>query len=295
MTIAVWALPASLLLGAAGGCYWWVRGRRARAKHRLAMIARGWLQHAGPAIAVERELGTGNAGSVALVRLGSEWSTAIGALWIVPGEVPRRAAFKLASFEEPQQRARLLAELGKEIVDAQRAGEIPALVPFLAVGTVDVPGAGRMLTELMPHIDGEPLDQHLKRAEPRVEDVLRRFNEVMDTVLWMEAHGWYTRNLDAENVLVQGDGAWRRIDFDNVLRRRAMPARRMRRLTRLALVVLEAIAPQLEPASVQRVRARLEATDDVHDDHPARITTPASLMALMGGLAQGTEGDDTGR
>lgn len=230
-------------------------------------------------VEVARPIGVGNIGAVYEARLRDGWHEELGIQWAAE-EIPEGPlALKLAIFDHPAKRAEVLSELAAEIMANRRAPNPVPLCPFLAIGLMDAPAAvgGRFLVEVMPLIPGRPLREALDSGALDVvpaAELLAQLRRILATVEFLESRGYYSRNLDEDNVIVQPDSAWMRIDFDNAKRADRRPQKRAHRLCRFLLRVLDqmdrsAASQPAAPVDIAATRAKIVATLaslDKHDD-----------------------------
>lgn len=209
-------------------------------------------------IQVVRWLGVGNVGGVVLATLRDGWEREIGTIWKSCLPMPAQVVVKVAQFSGGTTRRReILGALAADIEsDLASTNPVP-ICPMLALGFIEggLPD-GNALIEVMPLIPGVTLKSAiaLGKVGDRVS-TLREFLNILRTVRFLEDRRLYNRNLDSENVMVQPDGHWVRIDYDSIKKVDAMPLERMERLSRLAAEVLGAVASTREDmALLARVR-----------------------------------------
>ncbi len=104
----------------------------------------------------------------------------------------------------PARRARFLAE--QRTLAALRH---PGIAHLLDAGTLP-DGTPWFVMEL---VEGVPLDEHLRRTDPELEERLRLFRTVGEVVEYAHRHAVIHRDLKPSNVLVREDGRVKVIDF----------------------------------------------------------------------------------
>ena len=298
--VNVIALSILLLVAAAGGGYQYKRTRRKRAQRRLS--ERIWLSIDSfrDCLANPHEIGRGNIGMVVEAELCGDWEKRLGIRWRTPDEFPKRVAVKIARFKKHSQRLNVLIGLADQLQKARNDNRLPSICPFLALGQAIDPDSGEIfIVEIMERIEGESLKSWLGGNSPDFRQTLDRLLSILDTVTFLESFGYYTRNLDLDNVLVEPDGRWVRIDFDNAHAIREFPLRRMRRLAGLTRRVIEKIKTDGRDAERDDLFKRLRATEalpirnakelPVPDRlRPWIIRTPEELIERVRGLRDRT-------
>ena len=229
----------------------WQHGRgRSGAERRLRKAVLSLPVLRNPALRDVEFLGVGNVGCVVSARLGEGWKEELGITWCCSmlsgkeaGDSPcESVSIKIAPKKKrPEGRLALLTEFTCETESDFIAGRVPALCPFLALGLLEVPKRPPYLIQIMPRIEGEPLTDLLARGLPNPQAALEELARVLETALYLDQHAYFSRNLDAENVIVQPDGTWVRIDYDSIRRRDFEPVKRIQRLLRLTRLVAEAL------------------------------------------------------
>ncbi|MCB2156811.1 hypothetical protein KQI84_18185 [bacterium] len=197
----------------------------------------GDILHAPNMIAV------GNVGAVYETELRGDWKKALGITWQTDSDITGKVALKLAQFRDPKDRVEVLTDLAKAIDRERAANPDFPLCPFLALGLLP-DRSHDWVIEIMPFLPGTGLANVINKTGPG-DNCLTELVRVLGTVTMLEREGFYTRNLDLENIVIQPAGDWMRIDVDNATRRTKFPLHRMIRLTRLTRQVLETAPPEM--------------------------------------------------
>lgn len=242
------------------GAWRWRRSRHWRTMRRWRVGTERWLKQPGRKLDIGRFLGAGNIGAVWTVRLRPGWEEDIGLKWKATLPMPETVALKLCFFHERENRMTDLIALAGDVDRMLAEGKEPALCPFLAIGEKEVPGMGRAIVEAMPTVDGPTLRDAFRRDgyRPSLAVAKRELHRMIGTFLLLESYGWYSRNLDSDNIMVQKDGTWIRIDFDAASRDGANAGKRLRRLCELTEEVLRHTDGVPDSAAVRELRSRLQ-------------------------------------
>lgn len=125
---------------------------------------------------------------------------------VVRDDLGSDAALKLLrdAALSPARRARFMTEQ-KTLARLHH----PGIAHLLDAGTLD-DGTPWLVMEL---VDGEPLDAHLVRHDPPLEERIRLFRATCEAVRHAHAHAVIHRDLKPSNILVTTDGQVKLIDF----------------------------------------------------------------------------------
>ncbi|MDK2971167.1 MAG: Protein kinase domain [Candidatus Sumerlaeota bacterium] len=233
---------------------------RKRAKARLRQRVQKIVTRRIACLHDPELVGAGNVGAVFAADLQPGWEQELGIQWRADGTLPTRVAVKFAVFRDNTERLRSLMDLAPRLERHLATCPDFPLCPFLALGLWRQPNGRSYLIEVMPLIPGTNLDKRLLPGRLPVES-LEQLARILDTVLFLERHKFYTRNIDAENVLVDSDGRWVRLDFDNAKPVKTLPLLRMQRLARLTRQVLEALPFACRDAAWVELHRRAAATE----------------------------------
>jgi serine/threonine protein kinase len=198
-------------------------------------------------IHVIRRLGAGNIGVVYLVELSGKWEKQLGIQWTGNGPPDRQVALKICSFRVREgKRLPVLIELARVINRAIQEGESVRICPFHAIGLITGKRPDKKyIIEIMPVIRGESLEKHILKKGGSMPDfgvLISELSAVLESAVFFEKHGFFTRNLDLDNIIVREDGNWCRIDFDNAEKSDKHPAKRIRRMCRFSVQVLRSVS-----------------------------------------------------
>lgn len=233
-------------------------------------------------VRIIKQLGAGNIGVVYLAELSGEWRKQLGIQWSCSRIPEEPVALKICSFKDERKRLHVLVRLAGVIDQALDAGSTLSLCPLLAVGLIEGTKPGEhLITEIMPHIRGDSLkncirDKKSLGTNPQI--IMPKLLRILETAVFLEEKGFYTRSLDLENVIVQNDGSWLRIDYDSASKEDKSRAKRIRRLCRFSSQVLKSTgsdAPDIIDA-IRKIKDTLRSLDRPagrkHGDIPIQNT-----------------------
>lgn len=230
-----------LILFAGGFLYFARIYKRPMKKLRLRRIISREIKQARRHCNFRKKIGLGNVGMVVTARLSEGWENELGIRWrsAPDSELQDEVAVKFSVFKSPEKRLETLIRLGKTMEKNMNQENPAPLCPFLALGLIKTAGEGiPVVTEVMPLVPGRGLDQLLKKERLNPAKTLEQLIAILHTVPFLENLGFYSRNLDAENIVVTPEGKWIRIDYDNAVPCKKYPLRVMLRLVRLTGKVL---------------------------------------------------------
>ena len=113
--------------------------------------------------------------------------------------LPRRVVIKVLP---PELAGEIALKRFRREISVMVKLQHPHIVPIIAMGT-----AGDLLWYVMPFIDGESLEDRLKRGPLSLSDGLRALHEVADALAHAHAIGVVHRDLKPANVLFQSGHA----------------------------------------------------------------------------------------
>jgi serine/threonine protein kinase len=222
--------------------YIWKSTRRYRVKRLLKKNVLKIIDQRLRCLDEVKILGVGNVGVVVAAKLSPGWEKQLGISWKSPSDLPSTVSVKIADFRNSEERKDLLCRIASEMYNDVISGKIPPICPFFAIGSIpDFQGMKKYLVEVMPYINGENLSDKLKMEKFKLDYAVKGILSILKTVLYLEKKGYYSRNVDVENVIVRPDGKWLRIDFDNAVDKKEFPIRRMIRIARFCVKVLERV------------------------------------------------------
>ncbi|HPB30848.1 MAG TPA: hypothetical protein PLB62_05290 [Candidatus Sumerlaeota bacterium] len=229
-------------------------------------------------------LGVGNAGAVLAADLNPFWDNGITFSWKSASPFPHRVAVKLAIFHDHAERLDILRHLADALEKQKDIPATAALCPFLALGEISFEEK-TWLVEIMPLIEGTLLKSALRKGGVPPETVPHNLTTALNTVLLLEKMGFYTRNLDTENVMVRPDGSWIRIDFDNARRTTMFPPERMIRLSRLCREAIQGTGPMRTGPAADLVKS-LKQTEHFFAKAPQQAVAPPHIITTPSALIQ---------
>ena len=292
-TMHEWIIIVILISSPVALALLWKNSRRFRFKRRLRKEVLDLIHEKLSCLEHVRLLGVGNVGAVVRAGLSNGWERQLGISWKGSSDIPSRVAIKFALFRSPGERMAVLTNLASEMDRSILSGDLPAICPLVALGRFPRPsGNSEYIVQLMPHIEGENLSDKLSRDRLDLEYALGELISTMETVLYLENRGFYSRNVDAENLIVTPGGKWIRIDFDNAVRPGRFPLRRMIRLARLCAGVLDKVDDRGKNETFRKILERIRVTEraplksesglDRKDlEQKGILTSPRSLMDLL--------------
>lgn len=277
---------AAFAVIAAGVFAWrWKRSRRRRQTRKLKKHTLRWIHAKGRPVEAGELIGVGNVGAVVRARLLPGWEEDFGNFWRSRLPMPDQVVVKVCVFRDHDLRRKDLPQLAADIDDLLLGEDPPPLCPFTSLGERTVPGLGRVIIEVMPLVKGKSLEEAFAEGyRPDLATAVHELSRIIRTFPAFENLGWYSRNLDASNVMLQDDGTWLRIDFDNARRTVLSAERRMRRLSRLAETVLSNVADLPDTPPIQDLRDRLRRTDTIGLETPGALQSTEELLEELGKL-----------
>lgn len=229
-------------------------------------------------------VGIGNVGAVVRASLKPGWKEQLGITWHVRRPIDGTVAVKFAAFRSKlPKRVDSMTELGKRIEATHGAPDAPQICATLAVGVLPGTFAGvRCMVEIMPMEPGRQLSEVLSsgKALDRASAV-RELLAMMDTVLFVERAGYYTRNLDTDNIMVAPNGRWTRIDYDNALPKKKMPIARFERLARLVATVFENFSDGTRQTSDLEFAGRMRVLEGTASKYEDESAVPEQLRGIV--------------
>jgi hypothetical protein len=288
--MSMYIIGAIVVIIATAGWSFWNDRRFERRQKRRKVELDAFLASLPKLLDAPEFLAVGNQGAVYAGRLGAEWRDELTDIWesSALSNVSDRVVLKIVDTRggvgkrSAAERLRVVTRLAQCIEDARgNDSRVDKLCPFLALGRPGRgPGAEHCFVEIMPFIEGPMLKNILCEKKLEVREASGRLIEMLETVEFFEQVGYYTRNLDAENVMVGPDGQWTRIDFDSGDWRKDFPLRRMVRLIRLALEVFDrAMTAQDKKAhadSIALLRGAIASPESA-----SIVTTPRNLINIV--------------
>lgn len=263
----------------------WKSSRRARNMRRIKKHSLRWLGETGRKIETLHFIGVGNVGTVVLAKLLPGWEEDIGLFWRTRLPMPEEVVVKVCVFRDHDLRRQDLPLLAADVDEMLLGENPPPICPFTALGETTVEGLGRVIIELMPLVKGKSLeDAFAEGYRPDLKTAVHEITRIINTFPAFESRRWYSRNLDDSNVMLQDDGSWLRIDFDNARRSVLSAERRMRRLSRLAETVLSNVSNLPDTAEVRDLRDRLRRTDTIGLETPGALKTTEELLEELNRL-----------
>ena len=138
----------------------------------------------GDGYVIERELTAGGQSRLFLAR---------------DANLPRRVVIKLLP---PELAGEVALKRFKREISVMVKLQHPHIVPIIGMGA-----SGELLWYTMPFIDGESLEERLKRGQMSMSDGLRALHEIADALAHAHAIGVVHRDLKPANVLFQSGHA----------------------------------------------------------------------------------------
>ena len=208
-------------------------------------------------------LGLGNIGLVLSAEVAQDYARDLGLKWESYLKWTGQVVIKLCVFKQPKGRLEALTCLADRMEKAIRnTSPPPAICPFLGVGRIGGDdNRPVIITEIMPVIEGENLDSVLRKKKLEPAKSLPQLIRVLETVPFLESLGFYSRSLDAENVMVSPDGQWTRIDFDNAVECEEYPLEVMYRMSRFTRFVFKKMAWQKRTPEIKSLMRKLKRTE----------------------------------
>lgn len=291
---ALWLSASAVGIGI---WYRWKRGGPDRAKKRRRNAARRLIESHLDCLQDVREIGVGHVGAAFTARLAGEWEKQLGILWKTEVPFPELVVVKICFLEKPRKRATKLIDLARKLEARVEPAKPLPLCPFLAIGMISSEqNDGNCVVEIMPFIKGEELREVLRREDLPVRESLQELVSVLKSALLLEELGYLAKGLDAENILVQPDRSWLRIDYDSLRKTSDPPLSYMIRFCRICRIVLENLRKNMQSDEADTLIARIRATERylgskkrgrafAEEDKGAAISSPRELTRLVERLA----------
>lgn len=273
-----------MLGGAAAVAYGAKKLPRLMSRRRLRADMERALESLSDCLDSPEFVGIGNVGAVVKAALKPGWQEPLGITWHVARPIEGIVAVKFAAFRSKlPKRVDAMIDLGKRIEATHGQPNAPQICATLAVGVLPGMFAGvRCLVEIMPMEPGRQLSEVLKEGEAldRVT-AIRELLAMMDTVLFVERAGYYTRNLDTDNIMVAPNGRWTRIDYDNALPKNSMPIGRFERLGRLVATVFENFSERTRHAGDLEFAGRMRVLEGAAAKYEDDAQIPEQLRGVV--------------
>lgn len=211
-------------------------------------------------------IGVGKVGAVFSSKLSDGWENQLRICWKTSKVFYEDVAVKLCLFKgKEKERCKILSDIADIIDKAKSTSSSLEICEFYAIGLItDSDSQTQYVVEIMSLIKGKRLDVVLKKEYLNPKTTIPELLKMLETVLFLEENGYYTRNLDVENIIVQPDDRWIRIDFDNLKKVSEFPLLRMERLTRMCRKVLNRIDNQAKNPRFHHIIDRLKKTENTN-------------------------------
>jgi hypothetical protein len=273
-----------MMLGGAAVAYGAKKLPRVMARRRLRADMERALDSLKDCLESPELVGIGNVGAVVKATLKTGWQEQLGITWHAERPIEGPVAVKFAAFRSKlPKRVDAMTDLGKRIEATHGQPGAPQICATLAVGVLPGKFAGvQCMVEIMPMEPGCLLSEVLDSGDGLDRaTAVRELLAMMDTVLFIERAGYYTRNLDTDNIMVSPDGRWTRFDYDNALPKTDMPIARFERLGRLVAVVFENFSDATRHANDLEFAGRMRVLEGTALKYGEGPKVPEHLRLLV--------------